>query len=285
MFQQQLIQGLAIGSVYGLIGIGYVLIWNAWGVLNFAQGEIAMIGAFSVLMIHVWLGIPILLAFPLAILLSMAIGYFIEITSFRPLVKADNTRKLIATIGIGIFLRNLYRVIFGADPYPFPTIFGDTPFQVGKLLIIPQNIWSLAIGFGLVVLLGLFLKGTTMGKSMRATAQDREAALLMGINVKGSLSMTFILASGLGAIAGMLMAPMYFVMADMGVMMGPKGFAVAVLGGLESMTGAMIGGIVLGILESLGAAYISSAYQSAIAFFVLFIVLVFKPSGIMGSKM
>ncbi|MEA5060725.1 MAG: branched-chain amino acid ABC transporter permease [Candidatus Pelethousia sp.] len=281
---QQLIQGLAIGSIYGLIAIGYVLIYNAWGVLNFAQGDMVMIGAFAILITHSFWGMPLWLAFPVAILFCCIVGFFIEITAFRPLISASNQRRLIATIGIGIFLRNLVRVIFGADPFPFNSIFGDAPFKVGSLTLVPQNLWNMAIGFGLVILLSVFLKNTRMGKAMRATAQDREAATLMGINVKRSMSTTFIMASALGGFAGMLIAPVYFVIATLGNTMGNKGFAAALLGGISSNAGSMTGGITLGILESLGAGFLSSAWQSAIAFLVLFLVLTFKPSGIMGKK-
>lgn len=281
---QQLIQGLAIGSIYGLIAIGYVLIYNAWGVLNFAQGDMVMIGAFAILITHSFWGLSLWLAFPIAILFCCFVGFFIEITAFRPLISASNQRRLIATIGIGIFLRNLIRVIFGADPFPFNSIFGDVPIKVRGLTLVPQNIWNMAIGFGLVILLTVFLKRTRMGKAMRATAQDREAARLMGINVKRSMSITFIMASALGGFAGMLIAPVYFVIATLGTTMGNKGFAAALLGGIASNTGSMIGGITLGTLESLGAGFLSSAWQSAIAFLVLFLVLIFKPSGIMGKK-
>ena len=281
---QQIIQGISLGSIYGLLAIGYVMIWNAWGILNFAQGDMCMLGAFSILMMMVWCKLPVWLAFPAAILLSVIIGYLIERTSFRPLVKSSNTSKLIATIGVGIFIRNLYRLLFGAEAYAFPTIFGDKPVEIFGLTIVPQNVWIMVVGFLLVGLLTFFLKHTLTGKAMRAVAQDRDTSRLMGINVKRSLSLTFVIASAIGAIAGMLIAPVYMVMADMGVRMGTKGYASAVLGGLDSTAGAMIGGIVLGLLEGLGAGFISSAYQSAIAFFVLFIVLIIRPSGIMGSK-
>lgn len=283
MLMQQLIQGLAIGSVYGLIAIGYVLIWNARGVLNLAQGDIAMVGAFMILIFRQWLGLPYYLAFPLAILASMFIGYLIDLSAFRPLSGANDTSKLIATIGVAIFLRNLFRYIFGSDPYLFPSIFGENPVYVGELILVPQNIWTTVIGFALVLLLSLFLNKTSLGKSMRATAQDKEAAALMGINVNNTLTLTFILAAALGAIAGMLLAPMYFVKSELGATYGTKGYAAAVLGGLTSMPGAMVGGIVLGILECLAGAYISSAWQSAIAFFVLFLTLIIKPSGLFGK--
>lgn len=283
-FLQQLIQGMAIGSMYGLIAIGYVLIYNAWGVLNFAQGDMVMVGAFSLLVTYVFWGLPFIFAFPLAILFCIIIGYFIEFTAFRPLIDASNERRLIATIGIGIFLRNLVRVIFGADAYAFPSFLGGKPVKLGELTIVPQNIWNIVIGFALVIMLTLFLKKTRMGKAMRATAQDRDAARLMGINVKRSMSSTFILASVLGGFAGMLMAPVYYVIASLGTAMGTKGFAAALLGGVTSNSGSMIGGIILGILESLGAGFLSSEWQSAIAFLVLFLVIIFKPSGILGKK-
>lgn len=283
MLLQQIIQGVAIGSVYGLIAIGYVLIWNTRGVLNLAQGDLAMVGAFMILIFHVWFKLPYILAFPLAILSSMIIGYLIDRAAFRPLSDASDKSKLIASIGIAIFLRNIFRFFFGSDPYLFPTIFGEDPVYIGRFIIIPQNIWTMIIGFALVALLSLFLKKTTIGKSMRAVAQDKEAAALMGIDVNRTLTMTFVLASAMGAIAGMLLAPMYFVKSEFGATYGTKGYAAAVLGGLSSMPGAMVGGIILGILECLAGAYISSAWQGAIAFIVLFITLVVKPSGLFGK--
>lgn len=280
---QRLIQGISIGSIYGLIAIGYVLIYNTWGVLNFAQGDMVMIGAFAILITHIFWGLPLWIAFIIAIIMCLIIGFFIEITAFRPLINANNQRRLIATIGVGIFIRNIIRVIFGADPYPFPSIFGDAPFKIGDLTLVPQNLWNMVVGFGLLFGLMLFLKNTRVGKSMRATAQDREAARLMGINVKRNMSLTFIMASGLGGIAGMLIAPVYFVIATLGTSLGNKGFASALLGGIASNSGSMIGGITLGILESL-AGIISTNWQPMTAFLVLFIILIVKPSGIMGKK-
>lgn len=282
-FIQQIIQGIAMGSLYGLIAIGYVLIYNAWGVLNFAQGDMVMIGAFAILVTHIFWGLPIIPAFVVAIVICAIVGYFVELTAFRPLINSSNTRRLIATIGVGIFLRNLVRVIFGADPYPFPSIFGNTPVKIGTLTIIPQNIWNTVIGFMLVILLSVFLKNTRLGKSMRATAQDREAARLMGINVKRSMSLTFIISSVLGGFAGMLISPVYFVIPTLGTSLGNKGFSSALLGGITSNPGSMIGGITLGILESTSA-NLSGSIQASIAYIVLFIVLIFLPNGLLGKK-
>lgn len=272
-----------MGSLYGLIAIGYVLIYNAWGVLNFAQGDMVMIGAFAILVTHIFWGLPIIPAFVVAIIICAIVGYFVELTSFRPLINSSNTRRLIATIGVGIFLRNLVRVIFGADPYPFPSIFGNTPVKIGELTIIPQNIWNTVIGFVLVFLLTVFLNNTRLGKSMRATAQDREAARLMGINVKQSMSLTFIIASVLGGFAGMLISPVYFVIPTLGTSLGNKGFSSALLGGITSNPGSMIGGITLGILEATSTNF-STSIQASVAYIVLFIVLIFLPNGLLGKK-
>ncbi len=281
---QQLIQGLSLGSIYGLVALGYVLIYQAWGVLNFAQGDVCAIGAFSLLVLHVDLGLPIIIAMPLAIIVSMLCGYIIEFLSFRPLENAKNMNRLIATIGVSICLRNILRMIFGADAFAFPSIFGAQPFEVGGLILVPQNLWNTVIGFGLVAVLNLFLKKTRMGKSMRATAQDKEAARLMGINVRASLTGTFIIAAGLGAVAGMLLAPVYLFNANIGATIGTKGYAAAVLGGLGVTSGAMVGGIILGVAECLAVAFGSSEYQSSIAYIVLFLVLILKPNGLMSKK-
>lgn len=285
MLIQQVIQGLAIGSVYGVIALAFVLIYNAMGVLNFAQGEVFMAGAFAGLFFHVVLGLPFVVAFPLAIIAGGLLGWLIERIAFRPLFNAPEVNILIATIGMSIFLRNLFRVFFGADPYPFPTVFGDKPVYVGGVLLIPQNLWIAGIGLLLVVLIRLLLTQTFIGRALRAAAQDRDTASLMGINPKSTVSLTWTLASGLGAAAGVLVAPLFFVMADMGTLMGLKGFSAAVFGGIESVTGAMAGGLLLGLAESLGGGFISSGYQAAIAFGLLILVLIFKPSGIMGRKL
>ena len=283
-FLQQLVQGLALGSIYGLIAIGYVLIDNTWGVLNFAQGDMVMVGAFTALIAYTYIGLPMWLAIPAAVLMCIVIGYLIELCAFRPLINAENQRRLIATIGVGIFLRNLIQIIFGADAFSFPSIFGNKAINIGGLMVVPQDIWNTVSGILLVVLLMLFLKKTRIGKAMRATAQDREAARLMGVNVRQCMSLTFVLSSAIGGFAGILLSPKYFVIASLGLTVGNKGFAAALFGGIASNAGSMVGGITLGILESLAATYGSSTWQTAIAFLILFLTLVVKPSGIMGKK-
>lgn len=283
-FLQQLVQGLALGSIYGLIAIGYVLIYNTWGVLNFAQGDMVMVGAFTALIAHSFMGLPMFLAIPVAVVMCIIIGYLIELCAFRPLINAENQRRLIATIGVGIFLRNLVQIIFGADAFPFPSIFGNKTMDIGGVMVVPQDLWNFVIGILLVALLMLFLKKTRVGKAMRATAQDREAARLMGVNVRQCMSLTFVMASAIGGFAGILLAPKYFVIASLGLTFGNKGFASALFGGIASNAGSMVGGITLGVLESLAATYGSSMWQTAIAFLILFLTLIVKPSGIMGKK-
>jgi branched-chain amino acid transport system permease protein len=285
MFIQQIIQGLAIGSIYGLVALGYCLMWQAWAVMDFARGEAAMIGAFSVLVLHSMIKLPFIVAFPLAILISAIIGYTIQALAYKPLIKGLPIDRLIATLGIAILLRNLSRVIFGADAYAFPWVFGLKIFEIGDVIIMSHSVWIMVIGFSLSLLLRWFLTKTYRGKAMRATAQDRETAALMGIKVQQSMALTFVLATTLGAIAGVLIAPVYFAQADMGLLIGLRGFAAAVLGGLDSVTGAMIGGILLGVIEMLAAGYLSSAYQSAITFAVMILILIFRPQGIMGRRL
>ena len=175
MLLQQVIQGLAIGSVYGLLALGYVLMWQAWGVMDFARGDGAMVGAFYLLIFSQFKGLNIVLAFILAVGASALTGFVIERIAYRPILGGRDINRLIATIGVGMFTRNLYRVMFGADPFPFPSVFGDNPIHLGKLVIVPQNLWITAIGFGLAYLLRLFLMKSWMGKAMRATAQDRDS--------------------------------------------------------------------------------------------------------------
>ena len=283
-FIQQLIMGTALGSIYGILAIGFVLIYNTWGVLNFAQGDMVMVGGFTVLIAHIMWGLPMIIAIPVALIMCAIIGFIIEVCAFRPLINAENQRRLIATIGVGIALRNLAQQLFGGDAYTFPSIFGNYLIRIGNIVIVQHDIWNTVVGFLLVIGLMLFLKATTIGKAMRATAQDREAARLMGINVKKCMSLTFILASVLGGFAGILLAPKYYVLASLGLTFGNRGFASAMLGGISSNAGSMIGGIALGIMENLAATYGSSSWQMAIAFIVLFAVLVIKPTGIMGKK-
>ena len=283
-FLQQLANGLSLGSLYGLMAIGYVLIYNTWGVLNFSQGDMVMIGAFALLTTHSLLGMPIWLAIPASIVICALVGFVIEVLAFRPLISATNQRRLIATIGIGIFLRNTIQQFYGADAFAIPSIFGSTAINVGGVMLVPQNIWNMVIGVVLVVALMFFLKKTRIGKAMRATAQDREAARLMGINVTRCMSLTFVLASVLGGIAGILISPVYQVIATMGETYGNKAFSAALLGSITSNSGSMIGGFALGLLECFAAGYGNSTWQNAVAFLVLFLVLVFKPTGIMGKK-
>jgi branched-chain amino acid transport system permease protein len=280
------VSGLAVGSMYALVALGHVLIWNAMGILNFAHGELVMIGAFLGLTFHVIWGLPFFLSFILAGLSGAIIGAFLRRTVyyylFRRRAMAEN--YLIASIGISILLINIALLIWGSMGFSFPEVFGSAPFQIGGIRIIPRNIWILAIGVAVMIVLTVFLKKTKLGRGMRATAQDKEAAAMMGINVDEVDTFTFALASAIGALAGILLAPVFFVTTAIGQLIGLKAFAAAVIGGFNSILGAVIGGLFIGVLENVIAGYVSSTYKDAISFSAMIITLIIIPTGLMGGR-
>ncbi len=283
---QRIVSGLAIGSIYALVALGHVLIWNAMGILNFAHGELVMIGAFLGLTFHVLWDIPFLLAFPMVGIAGALIGAFLRRTVYYYMFRRNAAKEnfLIASIGIGILLINLALLVWGSMGFSFPNVFGDVPYQFAGVRIVPHNIWILTIGVTIMIVLNLFLKKTKIGRAMRATAQDKEAASMMGINVDRVDTLTFALASTIGGLAGILLAPVFFVTTAMGQHIGLKAFAAAVLGGLDSILGAIIGGMFIGTVENITAGYISSSYKDAIAFIIMIITLIIIPKGILGSR-
>lgn len=286
IFVQRIVSGLAIGSMYSLVALGHVLIWNAMGILNFAHGELVMIGAFLGLTFHVLWGLPFYLSFILAGLSGAIIGAFLRRTVYYYLVRrrAVAENYLIASIGISILLINIALMIWGSMSFRFPEVFGSTPLQIANVRIVPRNIWILAIGVAVMIVLTLFLQKTKTGRGMRATAQDKEAAAMMGINVDMMDTFTFALASAIGALAGILLAPVFFVTTGIGQLIGLKAFAAAVIGGFNSIFGAVIGGLFIGVLENVIAGYWSSTYKDAIAFSAMIITLIIVPRGLMGGR-
>ncbi len=283
MFLQQLVNGLTMGSIYVLVGIGVTMIFKSMGMLNVAHGDTIMIAAFIALSLSNT-GMPLILAVVLTIIIAALLGFTMERCIYRKLDMSNFTGLLIATIGMSTILRNGAIVIWGAEPRLFPRIFSTVPIDVGGLLILPQNIGIIAVSLILVVVLQLFFYRTKTGRSLRAAASDPEAATMMGIHVPTTYALTFSISAMLGAVAGVLLAPMFYATADMGAMVVLKGFAGAIIGGFGSITGAVVGGLLLGIIESLGAGYISSAYRDVIAFVLLFVILYFKPSGLLAQR-
>jgi len=280
---QYLLSGLTVGAIYALVALGFAIIYNASHVINFAQGEFVMIGG----MLSVSLagaGLPLLLAIPAAVLAAAAVGLALEKFAVEPARGASVVTLIIITIGASILLRGLATLVWDKNLHALKPFSGDQPIALGGATILPQSLWVLGVTLAIVLLLGWFFGRTLLGKALLATSHNPLAAQLCGISVRTVLRVAFGLSAALGAIAGILIAPITLTSWDVGVMLGLKGFAAAILGGLGSGVGAVAGGLLLGIIESLGAGYLSSAYKDAIAFVIILAVLFFMPSGLFGRN-
>nr|HET7860699.1 branched-chain amino acid ABC transporter permease [Caldimonas sp.] len=274
--------GLTAGSIYALVALGFSIVFNASRVINFAQGEFVMIGGMAAASLLA-LGVPFAAALALAVALAVAIGLVLEKLAIERARQADVTTLIIITIGASILLRGIAQIVWGKGIRTLPPLSDDRPLAAFGATIVPQSLWVLGTTLAIVAVLSWFFGRSRLGKAMLATAHNRLAAQLVGIDVRLVLFASFGLAAALGAIAGILVAPIGFTSYDVGVMLGLKGFAAAILGGLGSFPGAVAGGVVLGLLESLGAGFISSAYKDAIAFVVLLAVLLVRPDGLVGA--
>jgi branched-chain amino acid transport system permease protein len=286
MFLQQLINGVVLGSTYALIALGYTMVYGIIELINFAHGEIYMFGAFVGMILVTVYQFPFFLAFFIAMALASLLGITVEFLAYRPLRRSTRLAALISAIGASIFLQNLALLIMGARPYSFPSPFASRVYKTSLFTISRVELIILIVSFLLMLGLTFLIQKTKIGIAMRATAQDKDTASLMGININKVITITFAVGSALGAAAG-VMVGIYFrtVTPMMGLMPGLKGFVAAVLGGIGSIPGAMLGGLLLGIAEVMGAAYISSQYRDAVAFAILIIVLLFKPSGLIGKSL
>lgn len=286
MFLQLLVGGIAVGCIYSLIGLGYSLIYSASGLMSFVQGEIFMLGAFVAFTLHISFDIPFLLSAVLSMLIMFLFGILLERGMIGPLLRKGSKQIhiVLATIGLSIFLQNFAMLVWGTDVKNFPSAFGDAPIAVGAISIIPQQIAIVVITLFGMLAIHFFMSRTKMGTSLRAAAQDPMAAGVVGINVPWTIGVAWALAAVLSAIAGMLLAPIYGVYAKMGALLSTKGFAAAVLGGYGNMYGAIIGGLLFGIVETMAAGYLSSSLKDIISFGVLILVLFIMPSGILKVK-
>ncbi len=282
-FVQYLLTGLTVGAIYALVALGFSIIFNASHVINFAQGEFVMIGGMATVSL-VAVGLPYLLAIPLAIATAALVGLALEKFAVEPARDASVVTLIIITIGASMFLRGLAMLVWDKNLHALKPITGDKPIAIAGATILPQSVWVLGVTLAIVVALSWFFGRTLLGKAMLATSHNRLAAQLVGINVRMVLFLSFGLSAALGAIAGILIAPITTTSYDVGVMLGLKGFAAAILGGLGSGIGAVIGGLVLGIVETMSAGYLSSAYKDAIAFVIILVVLFFLPSGLFGKR-
>lgn len=286
-FITNLINGLSLGSVYALIAIGYTMVYGIAKMLNFAHGDIIMVGAYIAFTIITTLKMSVGLGIVAAIAGCLALGIFVEKIAYKPLRKAGSPLAvLITAIGVSYFLQNAALLIFGADPKMFSSVVPVSfrTLQIGEFTIPGTTIISIVISVVLVLVLQFFINKTKPGQAMLAVAQDKEAAALMGISVNGIISLTFAIGSALAGVAGVLLCSAYPSLSPYtGAMPGIKAFVAAVLGGIGSVPGAMIGGLLLGIIENLSKTYISSQLSDAIVFSVLIIVLLVKPTGLMGK--
>jgi branched-chain amino acid transport system permease protein len=285
MFLQQLINGLTTGSAYALIALGYTMIYGILGLINFAQGEIYMCGAFVAVLLLATGQVPFLVAATAGMLAAAVLGLILERIAFRPLRGAHPLVPLISAIGASIFLQSLALLLFGPNNRPFPLAFDFSPLNLGGLPLNTLEAAILVAALGFMGLLMLFVRCTRYGKAIVACALDRDTARLMGINVDRMVALTFIIGSVLSGAAGIMMAIYYnATYPRMGFLPGLKAFSAAVLGGVGNIPGAILGGLLLGVAESLGAAYISSGYKDAIAFVILILVLLIRPQGILRGR-
>jgi branched-chain amino acid transport system permease protein len=275
--------GLTAGAIYALVALGFSIVYNASHAINFAQGEFVMIGGMGAVSL-VAAGLPLAAAVPLAVAGAVVVGLLVEKFAVEPARHADVVTLIIITIGVALFLRGLAQVLWDKRIHSLPAFSGDAPIQLGGASVVPQSLWVLGGAAVAVLALGWFFGRTLFGKAMRATAHNALAARLMGIDTRAVMRTSFALAALLGALGGVLAAPITFTSYDAGVMLGLKGFAAAMLGGLGSFAGAVAGGLVLGLVEGLGAGFLSSAYKDAIAFVVILAVLFFLPGGLFGAR-
>ena len=280
---QILFSGVTVGATYALAALGFTLIYNASGVINFAQGEFIMLGGMLALML-IQAGVPLPLAIGLAVLITALVGILVEKAAIEPAGDAEVGTLIIITIGASLAIRGLAQGFFGKGAHALPAFSGEAPIPVLGASLLPQTLWVLGVTAVIVAALTWFFGRTLTGKAMLATAHDKLAAQLVGINTRFILMLSFALAAALGASGGILVAPITYTSYDVGIMLGLKGFVAATLGGLASGVGAVAGGLLLGIVESLTAGYISSAYKDATAFVLILFVLFLLPQGLFGKK-
>ncbi len=281
-----LINGISLGSIYAIIALGYTMVYGIAKMLNFAHGDVIMVGGYVSFCSMMYLGLPAPVAILAAIFVCTVLGIVVERLAYKPLRTATSLAVLITAIGMSYFLQNAALLIWGANPKAFPNMFKDVEaIEIAGARVSPVAVVAIVANLIIMVALTLFTTRTKVGKAMRAVSEDKGAATLMGINVNFTISLTFAIGSGLAAIAGVLLCTAYpTLMPTTGSMPGIKAFTAAVFGGIGSIPGAMIGGILLGIIEILARAYISSELADAIVFGVLIVVLIFRPTGLLGKQ-
>ncbi|MEI3163458.1 MAG: branched-chain amino acid ABC transporter permease [Lachnospirales bacterium] len=284
-FIQQFINGLSLGSVYALMALGYTMVYGIAKMLNFAHGDIIMVGAYTVSVVCTTMGLSPVIAVIASAVICTVLGVTIEKIAYKPLRSASPLAVLITAIGVSFFLQSVALLIFGSNAKKVPPVVSLNSIKIGNVDL--SGVAIIIIGVTILIMIGLslFINCTKVGKAMLAVSEDKGAAELMGINVNATISLTFAIGSALAAVAGVLFVSSYgYVDPYTGALPGIKAFVAAVLGGIGSIPGAMLGGVILGVIESLSKAYISTNLSDAIVFGVLIVVLLVKPTGILGKK-
>jgi branched-chain amino acid transport system permease protein len=278
---QLLIAGLSIGSVYALVALGLVIVFKGTGVLNFAQGELVTLGAYLALFIVVFTKLPYAAVFVVTIALAAAIGFGLERGLLRPLIKAPPFTVVIATLAIGLMIKNALRLAWQEPVSSLPTPFSSDPIVLGALRVNPQYLWVIGCTFLVLGVMAAFFRLSRLGKAMRAVSQNQDAARLMGIPVGYVFSLTFAVGTVIAATAGILFAPLIGIEAEMGAII-IKGFVAAIVGGFTTLAGVVVGGLLLGLLETFGGAYFGGVFKNVAAFALLIVVLLLRPHGLFG---
>jgi branched-chain amino acid transport system permease protein len=281
---QYILSGLSNGAIYALIGFGFAMIYNATGIINFAQGEFVMLGGILTVFFLTVLKLPIIPAIILAVAISTIVGVCFERLAIRPLQNAKPLSLIIITIGASIFIRGAAMIIWGKDTHVLPAFSGNDPIYIAGATILPQHLWIFAVTVLTIIAGRIFFNYSIAGKAMRACAYNSQAAGLVGINVKNMVLLSFAISSAIGSLAGIIIAPLTMTSYDVGVMLGLKGFCAVIIGGMSSGLSTVMGGLLLGLLESLGAGYISASYKDAIAFIILLLILFIRPEGLFTKK-
>jgi len=283
-FLQQTINGLVMGSNYVLTALGLTLIFGMLDMLNFAHGELLMVGAFVALALVTGLGFSYVVAIPVAMAVVAIFGVIIQRLAFHPLRNADRVSLLVSSLGVSIILQNLVRLVWGPDPRNMPSPFSDVQIQLGGMALNGQRLFVVLVSAVFIAILYYVIQRTKVGIAMRACAFDMKTARLMGIRANKIILMTFAIGAALAAAAGTLLAPIFSVYPTMGAMATTKAFVVVLLGGIGNVGGAIVGVLILGLVETYAAGYWSSEYKDVIAFVIMILVLLFKPAGLFGKN-
>ncbi|PTW60991.1 amino acid/amide ABC transporter membrane protein 1 (HAAT family) [Breoghania corrubedonensis] len=280
---QFVLSGVTVGAIYAAVALGFTLIYNASGVVNFAQGEFVVIGGMTAAAL-IALGVPVIIAAPLAVIAGTLVGIALYRLAIKPAGKAPLVSLVIITIGASIFLRGVMQVVFDKQIHRYEGFSGDDALRFLGATLLPQSLWIIGGSFVVFAALAWFIGHTHAGRGIRATASNRFAAVLVGINTGRAMNLSFALSAGIGALAGVLATPVTFTSYDAGVLMALKGFSATMLGGVGSPAGALVGGFAIGLIEAMTAGYISSDYKDAAAFIVILLVLFVMPQGLFGRR-